>query len=401
MKFAVVSENLPPSTRSPGQAGMMYRLLAPLDPASYCLISRVDYDSDRFAQAPQRLPARYHCLSAGALPAPDAAAPPAQPGALALRHRLENVFGRAREIAAIVKREGCGAIVACPDRVGDLPTAFAASRLSRAAFFPYFFDYYSAWFNSGHSGLAARRVEPFILKRAARVIVPNEGLRDTLAQRYDVDPAVIHNACDLSAYRGPAAGEASASNGALQIMFTGAIYDAHYDGFRALLDAFDRDRRPSRLNVYTPMAKARLGDRARDERIVYHGYQTPAEIPRIQQSADVLFLPLAFRSPFPEVIRTSAPAKMGEYLAAARPILVHAPPESFVAQYFRRHDCGLVVSTQDPADVAHALDRLRTDVGLRGRLARNAWQRAREDFDLSKARADFAGLLGASLRCDR
>jgi len=401
MKFAVVSENLPPSTRSPGQAGMMYRLLAPLDPDSYCLISRVDYDADRFARAPHRLPARYHSLSAGTLPAPDGVAPPAQPGALALRHRLENVLGRAREIAAIVKREGCGAIVACPDRVGDLPTAFAAGRLARVAFFPYFFDYYSAWFNSGPSGLAARCAEPFILKRAARVIVPNDGLRDTLAQRYGVDSAVIHNACDLSAYGGPAVAEAPAKNGALQIVFTGAIYDAHYDGFRALLDAFDREGCPSRLNLYTPMAKARLGDRARDARIVYHGYQMPGEIPHIQQSADVLFLPLAFRSPFPEVIRTSAPAKMGEYLAAARPILVHAPADSFVARYFRRHDCGLVVSTQDPADVAHALGRLRVDVSLRGRLARSAWQRAREDFDLSKARADFAALLDTSVRCDQ
>lgn len=398
MKFAVISEHLPPSTRSPGQAGMMYRLLSPLDPAVYCLISRVDYDADRYAQAPNRLPAKYHRLPSGQLPAPDGSAPPTPRRGLALTRRLGNVLGRAREIAAILRREGCAAVVACPDRVGDLPTAFLASRLARVRFIPYFFDYYSAWFNSGPSGLTARRVEPFILKRAARIIVPNEGLGDTLSRRYGVEVVVIHNACDLSAYGGPAGALASPGNGELRVTFTGGVYDAHYDGFRALLAAFDRDERPSRLHLYTPMARVRLGEGALDERIVYHGYAGPGAMPTVQQAADVLFLPLAFHSPFPEVIRTSAPAKMAEYLAASRPILVHAPAESFVAQYFRRHDCGLVVSTQDPAAVAHALGRLRVDADLRERLSLNAWERARADFDLARARADFAALFGVSHR---
>ena len=399
MKFAFISENLPPSTRSPGQAGMMYRLLAPLDPAEYCLISRVDYDSERYAQMPNRLPATYHRLCAGVLPAPDDKAPATAPrGAVALPRRVADVLSRAKGIAAILKREGCAAVVACPDRVGDLPTAFLASRLARARFVPYFFDYYSAWFNHGPSGLVARRLEPFILRRAAVVIVPNEGLRDTLTQRYGVEPVVIHNACDLSVYGGPAGAAAtSRTTRALEVVFTGAVYDAHYDGFRALLDAFDRETRPSRLHLYTPMARAQLGDRRLDERIVYHGYVGTTEIPNVQQAADVLFLPLAFHSPFPEVIRTSAPAKLAEYLAAARPILVHAPAESFVAQYFRRHDCGLVVSTEDPAAVAQALGRLREDAALRERLSLNAWRRAHADFDLRKARAEFAGLFGISL----
>jgi len=398
MKFAFVSEHLPPSAQSPGEAGMIYRLLAPLDPAQYCLISRVDYDSDWYAQAPNRLPATYHRVSSGVLPALDGSGRRAarRRSALAIPRRLGNVLGRAWKMAAILKLEGCSAVVACPDRVGDLPTAFLASRLARARFLPYFFDYYSAWFNRGPSGLVARRLEPVIIKRAAAVIVPNEGLRDTLARRYGVEAAVIHNACDLSIYQGPTAAAALDRSAELQVLFTGAVYNAHYDGFRALLAAFERDARPSRLHVYTPMSRARLGECGRDERLAYHGYVDATEMPEVQQAADVLFLPLAFHSPFPEVIRTSAPAKMAEYLAASRPIIVHAPAESFVAQYFRRHDCGLVVSTQDPAALAQALGRLRVDTALRERLSVNAWARARADFDLARARADFAGLFGIS-----
>jgi glycosyltransferase involved in cell wall biosynthesis len=76
--------------------------------------------------------------------------------------------------------------------------------------------------------------------------------------------------------------------------------------------------------------------------------------------------------------------------------VVHAPAKSFVARYFREHDCGLVVSDREPAALAGALDRLRRDESLRARLSANAWRRAREDFDLAKARAAFTELLGVS-----
>jgi glycosyltransferase involved in cell wall biosynthesis len=182
----------------------------------------------------------------------------------------------------------------------------------------------------------------------------------------------------------------------VRVVFTGAIYDAHYDGFRALLAALQGLPSRGRLHVYSPMPRSVLSERGLEEGVVFHGYVGAAEMPSVQQGADVLFLPLAFESPFPDVIRTSAPAKMAEYLAAARPLLVHAPPSSFVAEYVRRHECGVVVTEQGPAALRDALEAICRDPALRERLAANAWRRAREDFDLAKARALFADRLGMS-----
>jgi len=108
----------------------------------------------------------------------------------------------------------------------------------------------------------------------------------------------------------------------------------------------------------------------------------------------VLFLPLAFRSQCPEVIRTSAPMKFGEYLAAGGPILAHAPPGAFVSEHCRRHDCGLVVDDTDPASLVDALQALAGDDALRARLMTNAQTRARADFAIDVARARFAEVLG-------
>ena len=82
----------------------------------------------------------------------------------------------------------------------------------------------------------------------------------------------------------------------------------------------------------------------------------------------MLFLPLAFDSPYPAVARTSAPAKMAEYLTARRPILVHAPADSFVSSYFRPHSCGVVVDEVDPIALAQALERVIGDSELRKRV---------------------------------
>ncbi len=65
MKFALFSEYLPPSVTSPGQAGVLHRLLEPLPPDAYCLISRADFGAEPYRGLPNRLPGTYHTLAAG------------------------------------------------------------------------------------------------------------------------------------------------------------------------------------------------------------------------------------------------------------------------------------------------------------------------------------------------
>jgi glycosyltransferase involved in cell wall biosynthesis len=84
---------------------------------------------------------------------------------------------------------------------------------------------------------------------------------------------------------------------------------------------------------------------------------------------------------------------MGEFLAARRPVLVHAPPDSFISWYFRRHECGVVVDEDDPAPLARALDSLLRDAALGEGLAARARERAEADFSLTQARARFAEVL--------
>ena len=394
IRFALISHRLPPS--GSGQALVIYRMLQCLSPDSYCLISSERYDGDQPGDNYSRkLPAHYHHL-----PPPFRVNRGHRFGLYRLREGVNiplAVAQHARRITEIVRREKCEAIVACTGDVAQMPAAYLASRRTNVPFYAYIFDHYSyrEWQDPA-AAFWARRFEPRLMKRAAGVIVPNETLRDDLRERYGVEAAVIHNSFDISPYEArEQPPPSSARDGEIKIVYTGDIYEAHYDAFRNLVAAIESlGRSGVKLHLYTNRPEKDLDALGIRGPVVRHPHHAMREMPGIQMEADLLFLPLAFNSPYPELVRTSATTKLGEYLAARRPVLVHAPPDSFVSWYFRRYDCGLVVDESDPARLAEGIERVLGDAGLRRLLSANAWERARADFDIRQSRDAFARLIG-------
>lgn len=408
MKFALISNVLPPSESA--HATIIHRLLRDLDPSCYCLLSSRDYVSGAGADYSGRLAGRHYHL-----------APTfrfTRGYRFGLRRARENanlvlgVLLRARAIARILRREKCEAVVVCTggNEILDFPAGYIASRLVGARFYAYLLDQY---FHMVSYVLGERhflqRVEPPLMKGAAAVIAPNEFLRDELRGRYRIEPVVIHNPCDISDYDAPPEGasaeddgsgeatRAAGDAGGTHVVYTGGVGPVHYDAFRNLLAAMERLGRPGlRLHLYTaqPRAGVEAEGGVEGPRVVFHGHEPFSAMPRVQRGADVLFLPLAFNSPHPDIVRTAAPGKMGEFLAARRPILVHAPKDSFLAWYFRRHECGLVVDEDEPAALADALGKIIDDGPLRERLAARARERAEADFALPAARALFERVVG-------
>lgn len=390
MKFALVSEVVPPSWS--GQAVLIRRLLTAVDPHAFCLLTS---DQGRYAgEHTESLPTRCYQL------------PAVQPryldttnrwlfGASALAGAVTGIVRRAFHISRIAHRERCGALVAFTGDFHDLPAAFVASRLLRVPLYVYMCDYYS------HRELyepAWRRLSPplerIVVNGAARVICGTDTLADALADRYGIEPAVIHHPADLVLYGGDARSPTDPGERELRIVYTGTIYDAQLDAVQNLLEALDAlERRSATLTVYSGQSGDELRARGLGGSLVTRPHATAPAIAAAQQAADVLFLPLAFASPYPEVIRTSAPMKFGEYLAAGGPLLVHAPAGSFVSEYCRRHDCAVIVDEPDPERLARAIEQLADDDALRARLFRNARERAATDFGIDGAGAKFRELL--------
>ncbi len=394
-KVAIVSHVLPPSPS--GQAVVLYRLLEGMSPDRYCLVSRERYEGDaRAGDASVRLPGRYHHLD---LPA--RALGGRHPDLFSLRltaGMFLAAVARARQISRIVRSERCGLIVGCTGDLLDLPAACLAGRWAGIPFVPWLFDDYAhQW--TGPFRRVARRFEPAVFRRSRGAIAPNEFLQAEYARRHGVAAALVRNPCPMPDLEALDRGGTVFEGGGTRIVYTGAVYRAHYDAFRNLVAAMRLIARPdARLHIFTAQTAAELAEAGiSGPQVVLHSHIAQSEVPRVLRQATVLFLPLAFDSPIPEVVRTSSPGKTGEYLAAGRPILVHAPADSFVSWYFRANGCGVVADRGEPEPLADAIARLLSDAELRAQLSRGARRAAERDFDVVTIRAVFESVLASFL----
>lgn len=75
-------------------------------------------------------------------------------------------------------------------------------------------------------------------------------------------------------------------------------------------------------------------------------------------------------------LATIFPTKTPEYLASGLPILVHCPDDYFLAKFFKKHQCGIVVSEQSSSALEDAIDELMSNSPRIIRMRRNALKAA-------------------------
>jgi glycosyltransferase involved in cell wall biosynthesis len=381
-QFALVSHVLPPTWS--GQAMVIQRIIQHIGSDQYLLIDSRGYESN--------VPATDNRVGL-----------PAEPGQLlwlkdSTLGRLSIAFRiclRAWRIARHVHRAKCRSIVACSGDLIDLPAAALASHLTGTAFVAYLFDdYLNQWSFAPHVQRVAKALEGPMLRKAAAVIVPNESHVQSLKQRLDIDCTLIRNPAVAPPTPHVSFKRGDASTPPL-IVYTGAVYHVNFSAFRTLIAAM-RQLSPvgARLEIYTAQDPTHLATQGIcGDDVAIYPHVEPEEAAQIQRKADVLFMGFSFNEQVAEIVRTSAPGKLGDYLASGRPILALTPPNSFLATYFDEHQCGILVDREDPAAVKVALQQLLDDAAASARYVSNATRLASAEFSPEVAASRFWHLL--------
>ncbi len=266
-------------------------------------------------------------------------------------------------------------VVVAPNRGFEI-AAFFVHKLTGKPLYVYLFEIYAEAQTSRLHKLKARLLEERLLKSAACVFVMSENLQEHLATKYGIKAEVIPHPVEIP--QGGDAPQLETLDGPLdnwreyRIVYTGMIYDAHIDSVLNLVHAVDcLGDAKMKLEIYTPRPLERLVELGVRGNHVTFDRLPHSSIASVQRDADILFLPLAFDSPYPELIKNAFPGKLPEYLAVGKPILVHAPGWAYISRYAREEGFGLVVDTLDPTDLQKAIQRLLSDQGLRQELVRN------------------------------
>ncbi|MBI5943845.1 MAG: glycosyltransferase [Chloroflexi bacterium] len=309
---------------------------------------------------------------------------------------LLQIYVRAKNIADILRQEPeTSALVACSGDLVDIPAGYLSCRMLGIPFYAYIFDdYIFQW--TGAYRWFAKLIAPFIFKHSDGIIGPNEFICEEYRQRYDVKAVLIRNPYDkVELEKESLIRTLPQQDGTIKIIYTGAIYHANFDCFRNLIQAMKSLHEYSlELHIFTAQTRQQLEEQGvQSEKMFVHSHVPYREILEQQRNADILFLPLAFESPIPEVIRTSAPGKLGEYLASGRPVLAHVPANSFAAYYLNKNQCGLVASINDPSDLKEHILKLINDKIFCNMITQNAHQKAQLDFDPQVSRMRLTDFL--------
>lgn len=306
------------------------------------------------------------------------------------------VFRRAREIQQALSPNPPEVLIACTASLVDIPAGWLAARRLGIPFFEYVFDDYVYQWRRVFQRIFARFWERRVLRDAAGVFATNELLAESYLKRYAVTPIIVHNPASPESFV-EISKPTSIGGDRLKILYTGSVYDAQSDAIQNLVAALERCASKAELHIYTRHTDKDLRKHGIVGPVIRHDHVGHSEIIDIQKRADILFLPLSFRSRFPEAVRTAAPGKMGEYLASGRPILVHAPADSHISQFFTRKGCGIVVDKPDPDALAEAIARLDRDLHLRSQIVLKA-KEAAQDFSLARSRDTFWSAVNSAPR---
>jgi glycosyltransferase involved in cell wall biosynthesis len=217
-----------------------------------------------------------------------------------------------------------------------------------------------------HKSLA-RHYEHHIVRYAFRRFAITEFARDYLEAKHNstfellphtIDPTYLN---DLS-WR-------PLSNSPSVVHFAGSVYPRmNLDSLLRLIEASRLTRHSIRLDMCTHF---RFEDRDVD---ISYRYLPQQELINAQRHADILFLPQAFTSDAPMMIRNNLPTKLMDYLVSGRPILIHSPSDSYLNYLARREGFALIVERPDPFELAVAIDKLLRDHNLQRQLVANAFR---------------------------
>ena len=307
----------------------------------------------------------------------------------------------------VVRKESVSHLLVAP--LAELGTFLLTTTwLHRMTLLPmsiYFFDMFDRGKRRNWEDRMRSSIERQAVLAATNIFVMSEPLREHYQRKFRIRPILLPHPIDLCNYKLPGSEkkiEDNQSSCPLRIVFTGMIYESQLDAILNMVNVVNHMPNVE-LHIYSPITDhKRRWMGINGKHVVFHGRVSHQEALAVQQKADILFLPMAFNYVYPhmiqekkpenlradldagrKVIETASPSKLPEYLAAGRPILIHAPEYSYVAWYGKTHRCAEVVSTNELEELHNAVLRLQKEKGYCDFLVSNA-EKAALKHDVKK-----------------
>lgn len=217
-------------------------------------------------------------------------------------------------------------------------------------------------------------------------------MAEAYRERYGVRSVPMMSSLDPALAQPPATAPRASSE--LLIGMAGQIYARReWDALIAALDA--TEWRISGRQVKIRLLGTHTEIRASGKSCIeYLGWRPQAEAIRLLADTDLLYCPYWFDREFEEEARLSFPGKLTTYLAAGRPVLVHAPEYASPARFVTQHRAGRCCDTLEAKGILEAITGLLQDTSAYAAAARSGRQAFDRELTLPSMSARFHEFLG-------
>lgn len=249
----------------------------------------------------------------------------------------------------------------------------------------------------GYGRILAHWLQPAVFRHSRLNMVMSDGMLEFMSRRYpgvsfetlqhgfsipQVDPDAIAQSVRLPV------------SGPVKFCYSGNLNQSCADATRRIVASL-ASRPGFELHVYL-LNPRHHWDRLGVDCSKVHFHQPVSSLERFAQalqSYDVLLIPLGITGSMPAVeYQTIFPTRTIPLLTSGRPILAHAPADSFLARFLRERDCAFVADRGEQQHLLSVIDEMLGDPeGCRLKV-RNAARAARY-FDVNRVNTRLRELL--------
>jgi glycosyltransferase involved in cell wall biosynthesis len=122
---------------------------------------------------------------------------------------------------------------------------------------------------------------------------------------------------------------------------------------------------------------------------LYHEFAPREELERWLSSADAFLVTSAFEPGMRRLMETNFPSKLLEFARFGKPLVVWGPDYSTLIQWAQPGSRGLCITSPDPGELVNALRKLAASYTEQQRLAREASDAMKAEFDPAAIQQQF------------
>jgi glycosyltransferase involved in cell wall biosynthesis len=160
-----------------------------------------------------------------------------------------------------------------------------------------------------------------------------------------------------------------------KLVAIGNFNESNIDATKRFIEAISSDDR-FEISFYTHVPKVLLQQRGIDvSKIDYKGFIHPDDVQKELSKYDICVLTHGFKGGYGEIeYRTIFPTRTIPFLLSGKPIIAHSPPNSFLSEFIKEHDCAALVENEDKQEIIDKLDKIIDNQYFRDNLIANARQ---------------------------